>query len=79
MTNYIDKSERITEGCSQVLLMRSLQNGESQLLQLRYHANGELIINEAETKVVRWIFERYLAGDSLGKIASGLQKPKAAV
>ncbi len=52
--------------------MRSLQNGESQLLQLRYHANGELIINEAETKVVRWIFERYLAGDSLGKIAVGL-------
>lgn len=34
--------------------------------------NGKLIINEAEAKVVYWIFERYLAGESLGKIADGL-------
>ena len=25
-------------------------------------------------KVVRWMFEQYLAGDSLGKIASGLEQ-----
>ena len=36
--------------------------------------SGELIINEAEAKVVRWIFESYLAGDSLGRIATRLQK-----
>jgi hypothetical protein len=36
--------------------------------------SGELIINEEEAKVIRWIFERYLAGDSLGRIATGLQK-----
>ena len=27
-----------------------------------------------KAKVVRWIFERYLAGDSLGKIAAGLKQ-----
>ena len=36
-------------------------------------SNGELAVNP-EAKVVRWIFERYLAGDSLGKIASGLEQ-----
>jgi hypothetical protein len=36
--------------------------------------SGELIINEEEAKVVRWIFESDLAGDSLGRIATGLQK-----
>jgi hypothetical protein len=34
--------------------------------------DGRLIINETEAKTVRWIFERYLSGDSLGKIANGL-------
>ena len=36
-------------------------------------SNGELAVNP-EAKVVRWIFEQYLAGDSLGKIASGLEQ-----
>ena len=36
--------------------------------------NGSLIINEVEAETVRWIFERYLADDSLGKIADGLAK-----
>lgn len=34
--------------------------------------DGRLTINKAEAKTVRWIFERYLSGDSLGKIADGL-------
>lgn len=36
--------------------------------------NGELEINPREAKVVCWIFERYLSGDSLGRIATGLEK-----
>lgn len=32
------------------------------------------MINSDEAQVVCWIFERYLAGDSLGKIASGLER-----
>jgi len=34
--------------------------------------DGTLSIHETEAKTVRWIFERYLAGESLGKIADGL-------
>ena len=33
---------------------------------------GSLVINETEAEIVRWIFDRYLSGDSLGKIAAGL-------
>ena len=36
--------------------------------------DGELVINPDEAVVVRWIFERYLIGDSLGKIAAGLEE-----
>lgn len=35
--------------------------------------SGKLTINPDEAAVVRWIFERYLHGDSLGKIASALE------
>lgn len=37
-------------------------------------ADGELVIQDAEASVVRWIFDRYFAGDSFGKIAAGLEK-----
>lgn len=36
--------------------------------------DGELVINPDEAALVRWIFERYLSGNSLGKIAAGLEK-----
>lgn len=36
--------------------------------------DSELVINPDEADVVRWIFERYLSGDSLGKIAAGLEE-----
>ena len=36
--------------------------------------DGELTVNPDEVKVVYWIFEQYLAGDSLGKIATGLKR-----
>ncbi len=35
---------------------------------------GKRAINETEAKIVRWIFDRYLIGDSLGKIAAGLER-----
>lgn len=34
--------------------------------------NGKLVINEIEAATVRWIFQRYLGGNSLGKIVDGL-------
>lgn len=36
-------------------------------------SGGELVINPNEAATIRWIFERYLNGDSLGKISSGLE------
>lgn len=40
--------------------------------------NGQVTINPDEATVVRWIFERYLHGDSLGKIASALEAKTSA-
>ena len=34
--------------------------------------NGNLAINPQEAEIVRWIFESYLSGYSLGKIANEL-------
>lgn len=35
--------------------------------------DGDLVINSNEADIVRWIFDHYLNGDSLGKIAAGLK------
>lgn len=37
-------------------------------------SGGELVINPNEATTIRWIFERYLNGDSLGKISAGLER-----
>ncbi len=37
-------------------------------------SDSELSINPDEAVIVRWIFDRYLSGDSLGKIAAGLEE-----
>ena len=54
-------------------------NGASKYLTRRCYGydvtvDGSLVINPDEAKIVRWMFQRYLHGDSLGKIASGLEK-----
>jgi len=41
-------------------------------------SDGKLMINLAEAAVVAWIFQWYLAGDNLGKIAVGLEKQNIA-
>ncbi len=53
------------------------QNGTSKLAKricYGYSQNdkGELIINPKEALIVMWIFDSYISGASLGKIASGL-------
>ena len=72
--NMIQKSETIKNG-----LRKGFQDGSSKMAKRRCYGytinpDGELEINSDEAKVVSWIFERYLAGDSLGKIAAGLEK-----
>ena len=72
--NQIQHSEEIKAG-----LRQSFQDGTSKLAQRKCYgyevsADGELVINAREAGVVRWIFEQYIEGKSLGKIADGLSR-----
>ena len=72
--NIIQKSESIRAG-----LRKGFQDGTSKMAQRSCYGydtgpDGGLVINPDEAVVVRWIFERYLIGDSLGKIAAGLEE-----
>ena len=72
--NVIQKSDAIKAG-----LRKGFQDGSSKMARRKCYGyivslNGELETNPDEAKVVCWIFERYLGGDSLGKIAAGLER-----
>ncbi len=72
--NMIQKSKTIKNG-----LRKGFQDGSSKMARRRCYGyminpDGELEINPDEAKVVSWIFEQYLAGNSLGKIAAGLER-----
>ena len=72
--NAIQKSDAI-----KAELRKGFQDGSSKMARRKCYRytvsqDGELKINPDESKVVCWIFERYLAGDSLGKIAAGLEQ-----
>ena len=72
--NIIKKSESIRAG-----LRKGFQDGTSKMAQRKCYGydtgpDGGLVINPDEAVVVRWIFERYLNGDSLGRIAAGLEE-----
>lgn len=72
--NVIQKSEAIKSG-----LRKGFQDGSSKMARRKCYgyeigSDGELSVNPDEAKVVCWIFEQYLTGESLGKIAAGLEK-----
>lgn len=72
--NVMQKSEAIKNG-----LRKGFQDGSSKMSKRKCYgysinSDGELEINPIETKAVVWIFEQYLAGNSLGKIVAGLEK-----
>ena len=72
--NSIQKSEAIKKG-----LRKGFQDGSSKMAKRKCYGydinpDGELTVNPDEAKVVCWIFEQYLAGNSLGKIVAGLEK-----
>ena len=72
--NPFKKSESIKAS-----LRQGFQGGRSKMAKRKCYGytanpNSGLEINPDEAQVVRWIFERYLAGDSLGKIAAGLEQ-----
>ena len=63
----------ITEG-----LRKSFHSTDCKMANRRCYGydispNGDLTVNQAEAEVVCWIFDRYLIGDSLGKIVTGLE------
>lgn len=71
--NAFEKSESIKAS-----LRQGFQDGSSKMAKRKCYgytvgSDGQLMINSNEAQIVRWIFERYLAGDSLGKIASALE------
>ena len=70
----LQKSKAIKSG-----LRKGFQDGSSKMVKRRCYgytinSDGELEINPDEARVVSWIFEQYFAGDSLGKIAAGLER-----
>ena len=72
--NMIQKSEAIKAG-----LRKGFQDGESKMARRKCYGydigpDGKLVVNSDEAAVVHWIFDRYLSGDSLGKIATGLER-----
>ena len=72
--NVIQKSEAIKAG-----LRKGFQDGSSKMARRKCYGyevgpDGDLTVNPNEAQVVRWIFEWYLAGDRLGKIAAGLER-----
>ncbi len=72
--NPFEKSESIKAG-----LRQGFQNGSSKMAKRKCYgytvdSNGGLEINPDEAQIVCWIFEWYLAGDSPGKIAAGLER-----
>lgn len=71
--NVIQKSEAIKNG-----LRKGFQNSSSKMAKRKCYGydvgpDGELAMNPEEAQVVCWIFEQHLAGNSLGKIAAGLE------
>lgn len=72
--NIIQKSEAIKAG-----LRKGFQDGSSKMAHRKCYGyevdpDGELVVNPGEAQVVCWIFEQYLSGKSLGKIAIGLEQ-----
>ena len=72
--NKIKHSEDIKAG-----LRQGFQDGTSKMAQRKCYgyevsADGKLVINERKAEVVRWIFEQYAEGKSLGKIVDGLAR-----
>ena len=72
--NVIKRSEAI-----RFSLQKGFQDGTSKLTRRKCFGydvdpDGELIVNSDEAAIVRWIFDQYLDGSSLGTIAADLER-----
>ena len=64
-------------------IQKSFENGTSRIADRICYGYSKtsdcgLTINQKEAQIVRFIFEHYLSGDSLGKIADALTEKKVA-
>lgn len=71
---FTAKSEQITVGLRNSFQTIDCKMANRPCYGYTVDADAELTINETEAAVIRWIFDRYLAGDSFGKIVTGLEK-----
>lgn len=71
--NMLGKGIAIKRG-----LRKGFQDGSSKMARRKCYGydvapDSSLVVNFAEAEIVRWIFEQYHAGDSLGQIADTLE------
>ena len=62
-------------------LRKGFQDGTSKISRRKCYGysttpDNRLIIDPVQSEVVRWIFQRYLDGDSLGKITTSLEQQR---
>lgn len=72
--NKLEKSTRIKSS-----LRKGFRDGSSKMARRRCYGystapDGRLGFDPTEAETVLWVFQRYLDGDSLGKIAASLEK-----
>ena len=69
-----DKSSKIKEALRQGFLDGTSKLADRKCYGYDRTADGSLIINQQEAEIVKWIFESYCCGNSLGKIAKALEE-----
>lgn len=71
--NIVEKSEAIKAGLRKGFLAGNSKMAKRKCYGYDVAHDGLLTINPGEAKVVLWIFQQYIEGKSLGKIASTLE------
>ena len=66
--NSIRKNEAIKKGFRKGFQDDSSKMAHRKCYGYKVYSDGKLVVNPDEARVVCWIFERYLAGDSLGRL-----------
>lgn len=67
-----DKSSKIKEALRQGFLDGTTKLADRKCYGYDRTTDGSLIIDQQEAEIVKWIFESYCSGSSLGKIAKEL-------
>ena len=78
MKTNLSHSEQITNGLRRSFRDENCKTANRVCYGYTIRPDGELAINEREARIVRWIFARYLNGDSFGRIAKELEKMNVA-